>query len=147
MLTFLLSIHLLSLLIVGRFDLNKYYLQCKQCGYHTDPFTVSVALQSGYWPGNARNVNYLFKEEVLKLWDMFRKFMPGSSERSFLKTLNAISDENFRVSNYYLFKCFFKFSQHWFYEWDQVQTWILHYIPTKNINIHSFFKHFRLSLI
>ena len=98
---FLNSIDYETLLIVGRFDLNKFHLQCKQCEHVTDPFTVSVAIKSGYWPGNARHVNYLFKEDVLRLWDMFRKFMPGSSERSFLKSLNAISDENFRVSNYF----------------------------------------------
>ncbi|XP_066931731.1 uncharacterized protein, partial [Clytia hemisphaerica] len=80
----------------GRYDVNKYLLACKDCESTTDPFTVAVILCSGFWPGNPKSLNYLFKEEVFQLWDNFRKFMPGSSERAFLKTLNAISEEHSR---------------------------------------------------
>uniref|UniRef100_A0A7M5UXB5 CxC3 like cysteine cluster domain-containing protein n=1 Tax=Clytia hemisphaerica TaxID=252671 RepID=A0A7M5UXB5_9CNID len=77
----------------GRFDVNKYHLRCNECTSLTDPFTTSVLLSSGFWPGNPKSLNYLFKEEVFQLWDKFRKFMPGSSERAFLKSLNSISDD------------------------------------------------------
>ena len=39
----------------------------------------------------------MFSEDVFVLWDKFRKYMPGSSERAFLKSLNSISEENCRV--------------------------------------------------
>lgn len=68
----------------------------------TDPFTHGVLLRSGFWPGNPKSLNYLFKEEVFQLWDNFRKFMPGSSERAFLKSLNAISDDHSRVRSDFL---------------------------------------------
>uniref|UniRef100_A0A7M5U8G7 CxC3 like cysteine cluster domain-containing protein n=1 Tax=Clytia hemisphaerica TaxID=252671 RepID=A0A7M5U8G7_9CNID len=80
----------------GRFDLHKYIIKCIDCDAQTDPFTIGVLLTSGFWPGNPKSLNYLFKEEVFQLWDNFRKFMPGSSERAFLKSLNAISDDNCR---------------------------------------------------
>lgn len=63
----------------------------------TDPFTFGILLKSGYWPGNISSINYLFDEEVFLLWDKFRKYMPGSSERAFLRSINAISEENGRV--------------------------------------------------
>ena len=91
-------IYKLFLTKTGRYDLNKYFLECQDCNTNTDPFTVPVALSSGFWPGNAKSMNYLFQENVLRLWDMFRKFMPGSSEQSFLRSLNSVSAEHCRVS-------------------------------------------------
>ncbi|XP_066932550.1 uncharacterized protein [Clytia hemisphaerica] len=80
----------------GRFDLQRYSVLCKDCSGEVDPFTLGVLLKSGYWPGSPNSVNYFISEKVFRLWDKFRKYMPGSSETSFLKTLNAISEDNGR---------------------------------------------------
>ena len=80
--------------------MSKYLIFCEDCSSYTDPFTVGVLLTSGYWPGNVTTSSYMFTEDVFELWDKFRKYMPGSSERAFLKSLNSISEENGRVSSF-----------------------------------------------
>ena len=78
--------------------MSKYRLHCADCLGLTDPFSTEVLLASGYWPGNLGTLSYLFDEAVFIMWDKFRKYMPGSSERAFLKSLNSISEDNGRVS-------------------------------------------------
>ena len=90
--------YILFILYLGRFDLLKYYLHCEDCLSIANPFTVDVLLCSGYWPGNVSTINYMISEDVFVFWDKFQKYMSGSSEKSFLKSLNAISEENGRVS-------------------------------------------------
>ena len=80
--------------------MNKYVLECNECAAVTDPFTLPVILTSGFWPGSPKSLNYLFAEEVFHFWDTFRKFLPGSSERAFLRTLNALSADKYRVREF-----------------------------------------------
>ena len=83
---------------LGRFDLYKYKVLCQDCNSVNDPFNVETIIKSGFWPGSLTHINYIIKEDVFSIWDSFRKRMPGSSERSFLMSLNDMAAENGRVS-------------------------------------------------
>ena len=50
------------------------------------------------WPGSAHNLHYLFQQDVSRLWDAFRKQMPGSSEVGLINALCDLSTVNQRVS-------------------------------------------------
>ena len=84
--------------LIGRFDLFKYHLHCNTCGFNIDPFNIDVILKSGYWPGSPTQVNCMIDQTVFRLWDSFRKRMPGSSEKSFMMSLSDISLMIGRVS-------------------------------------------------
>ena len=58
-------------------------------------------ISEGYWPGGPKNFNYVFCEDVFRVWDSLRKYMPGTSETAFLKSLASISSEKGRVSILY----------------------------------------------
>ena len=71
-----------------------------------DPFNLETLISSGLWPGTVEKASYFIHEDVLQLWDGFRKQMPGSSERSFLESLNGLTLLNGRVSSIKHFICF-----------------------------------------
>ena len=83
--------------VLGRFDLHKFKCLCQQCGGIFDPFVMQTLISSGYWPSSFKNVNYIIHEDVFLSWDMFRKRMPGSSEKSFLESLNDLASFHGRV--------------------------------------------------
>lgn len=66
----------------------QFHDVCNQYGNIVDSFTMNNILKSGYWPQSPLNFSYLFPKEVFKIWDQFRKQMPGSSSSAFLETLN-----------------------------------------------------------
>ena len=70
---------------------------CQVCGMEKDPFVLENIVLSGFWPHSPKNFKYVFKKDVFKLWDQFRKQMPGSSEQAFLNTLNSFTITNGRV--------------------------------------------------
>ena len=72
--------------------------ECANCKHVGDPFSLFNIITSGYWPSSPGNLSCLISEEVFQLWDAFRKRMPGSSETSFLKSLNDQTILHGRVS-------------------------------------------------
>ena len=82
----------------GRFVLQKWKFTCSCCGLFQDPFHLKNIVGSGYWPGSPKKFNLLVDEELFIFWDAFRKRMPGSSEKSFIDTLNDLSASQGRVS-------------------------------------------------
>jgi hypothetical protein len=84
--------------ILGRFELLRYQYKCDSCGLKQDPFDLRTILKSGYWPCSPKKFGCLIQTTVFEFWDQFRKQMPGSSERSFLESLNAFTKLHGRVS-------------------------------------------------
>ena len=90
--------HIHVYLLSGRFDVNRYVLNCNECLMEYDPFNLETILYSDLWPGSVNNLHYLFHQDVFRLWDAFRKRMPGSSEVGFINALCDLSTLNQRVS-------------------------------------------------
>lgn len=78
--------------------MNLCSYHCTGCGGHFSPLTLEKIINEGYWPGSPANLNYVFSEDVFRLWDSIRKHMPGTSEAAFIKSLGCISSEKGRVS-------------------------------------------------
>ena len=89
-----------AILILGRFELMKYHIVCANCSIKQNPFTLKNILQSGFWPCSPNTFNCLVHVQTFILWDQFRKQMPGSSEKSFLESLNALTYMYGRVSEF-----------------------------------------------
>ena len=85
-------------LFSGRYDLHWFTLMCEGCNAVQTPMSVNNIIRNGFWPGSPCQVNYLFDQEVFRVWDMFRMQMPGSSESAFIKALEDISALKSRVS-------------------------------------------------
>ena len=83
--------------ILGRYDFPKFILSCEECNETLNPFELENLICCGYWPGSTLNIFYFFSFDVLNLWDSFRKRLPGSSSRGFLKSLEDISVSRGRV--------------------------------------------------
>lgn len=82
----------------GRFDLYLFTYSCSGCDQQFSPLTLEKIINEGYWPGGPKNFNYVFCENVFRVWDSLRKYMPGTSETAFLKSLASISSVKGRVS-------------------------------------------------
>ena len=89
-------------LLLGRYDLYKFSCKCYECGSTFDPFNIGTLISTGYWPSSFKSSSYLFDENVFLTWDVFRKRMPGTSEKSFLDSLNDLTVHYGRVSIEYL---------------------------------------------
>jgi hypothetical protein len=76
---------------LGSYDLHWFGLLCDECGIIQSPMSMKNILRNGFWPGSPCNINYLFDQEVFRVWEAFRKRMPGSSESAFIKALEDIS--------------------------------------------------------
>ena len=87
--------HIFSL--SGRFDLNKFSIQCSRCDAVTPCGSISDMVQAGYWPGSPTDTSYLFDQQLFRLWDAIQKRMPGSSESSFIRALEDVSVTKGRV--------------------------------------------------
>eukprot|EP00111_Clytia_hemisphaerica_P015835 TCONS_00046776-protein len=85
----------------GRYDLHKFKTTCSVCNSSFDPFNIKTLISCGYWPSSFKSSTYIIKEEVFLKWDMYRKRMPGSSEKSFLNSLNDITSHYGRVGSIY----------------------------------------------
>jgi hypothetical protein len=77
----------LQYFIAGRFDLYLFTYSCTGCDQQFSPLTLEKIINEGYWPGGPKNLNYIFCEDVFRVWDSLRKYMPGTSETAFLKSL------------------------------------------------------------
>lgn len=88
----------LGLYFSGHFELLKYIYICKNCGLKQDPFDLFTVLKSGYWPTSPKIFSCLIQTDVFEFWDQLQKQNPGSSERSFLETWNALTRLHGRVS-------------------------------------------------
>lgn len=87
---------------LGRFDLHKFTIRCNVCNSIYDPFEAVNVVRHGFWPSNCSNVSYLFSNDLFYLWDSFRKNMPGSSMRAFIRSLEDISSLHGRVRRLYV---------------------------------------------
>ncbi|XP_028390710.1 uncharacterized protein LOC114515619 [Dendronephthya gigantea] len=74
----------------GRYDLHWFSLVCEACNV-VQPLSLTSIINNGYWPGSPCQVNYLFDQEVFRVWETFKMRMPGSSESAFIKALEDIS--------------------------------------------------------
>ena len=83
--------HLAMYHFLGRYDLHWFGLLCDECGIIQSPMSMKNILRNGFWPGSPCNINYLFDQEVFRVWEAFRMRMPGSSESAFIKALEDIS--------------------------------------------------------
>ncbi|XP_065072071.1 uncharacterized protein LOC135696565 isoform X2 [Rhopilema esculentum] len=84
----------------GRFDLNKFQIECLNCSFCSDLFDdVCQLIRSRYWPGSVGTVSYLFDEDMFESWESFMLRMPGSSEHGFIGSLEDISQYNNRVGH------------------------------------------------
>jgi hypothetical protein len=90
-----------NIFAAGRFDLYLFTYSCSGCDRHFSSLTLEKIISEGYWPGGPKNFKYVFCEDVFRVWDSLRKFMPGTSETAFLKSLASISSEKGRVSILY----------------------------------------------
>ncbi|XP_028403973.1 uncharacterized protein LOC114526573 [Dendronephthya gigantea] len=77
----------------GRFDFNKYTTKCVNCSLVCEPLSnLQLILQNGYWPGSVgSSLSYIFDQDLFRLWDIFQKRMPGTSQKSFLEGLEEFS--------------------------------------------------------
>jgi hypothetical protein len=90
--------YIFFLFLPGRFDLYSFSYSRTGCDQHFSPLTLNKLINEGYWPGGPKNLNYVFCEDVFRLWDSFRKHMPGTSETAFIRSLASISSAKGRVS-------------------------------------------------
>ena len=88
---------------LGRYQLFKFTCLCHNCGSEFDPFTLEILLSTRLWPCSLGKLSYFIEEDVFLLWDAFRKRMPGTSEKSFLDSLNDLSVLNGRVCTFIYF--------------------------------------------
>ena len=62
----------------GRFDLHLFTYSCSGCDQQFSPLTLEKIINEGYWPGGPKNFNYVFCENVFRVWDSLHKYMPGT---------------------------------------------------------------------
>lgn len=87
-----------NFLFPGRFDISHRKYQCLGCLEVLSTSDPAVLTQSGFWPGSISDTTYVFDQDLLLLWDILQKQIPGISERSFLKSLELYSKQKGRVS-------------------------------------------------
>ena len=82
----------------GRFDVKSTAFKCSSdsCSCIIPP-SLTTVLDNGYWPANPRSLNILFSQNLFVLWDSMQKRMPGCSESSFIRALEAFSHSKGRV--------------------------------------------------
>ena len=55
-------------------------------------------IKNGYWPGSLKSSSsYIFHQDVLRMWGILQKQMPGTSQKSFLEGLGEFSVQKGRV--------------------------------------------------
>ena len=65
----------------------------------------SCVIKNGYWPGSLKSpCSYIFHQDLFRMWDIFQKQMPGTSQKSFLAGLGEFSVQKGRVQ--YIFTSF-----------------------------------------
>lgn len=83
---------------MGRFDLHHVHYECKRCNKVLSTSNPLVAIQMGFWPGSISDMTYMFDRDLFLFWDIAQKLTPGTSELSFIKSLEAFSKRKGRVS-------------------------------------------------
>ena len=83
---------------VGRFDISHTKYKCQQCENVLSSTNPQVIIQLGFWPGSVSDMTYVFHEDLLNYWDILQKYVPGVSQNSFVKSLEAFSTQKGRVS-------------------------------------------------
>ena len=71
---------------IGRFDLNKYVMECGNCSWVIEPMSnVEFLVRNGYWPGNLSSSSsaYIFHQELFHMWDIFKKKWQGHLRKVF----------------------------------------------------------------
>lgn len=91
--------YFISCFILGRYDLFHSLYYCNNCDEQFSLTSLETIISEGYWPGNPKQLNHVFSQDVFRLWDYVRKHMPGTSETAFLRSLGNISSEKGRVCN------------------------------------------------
>jgi len=71
--------------------LFKHSLVCAECGLYQNPYNLRTLIHSGFWPCSIKTLTYIVTMDVLSLWDTFRKWMPGSSQKAFLNSLDTLT--------------------------------------------------------
>ena len=87
---------------LGRFDLNKFTVQCSGCQACNPSWSLCDVVQAGYWPGSPTDTSYVFDQQLFYLWDSLQKRMPGTSESSFIRALEDVSVMRGRVSFHHI---------------------------------------------
>ena len=80
--------------------MHHVLFRCLQCHKDLPTSNPLIVTQLGFWPGSISNMIYVFDPEVFLHWDLFQKESPGSSERSFLKSLEQFSLRKGRVCQF-----------------------------------------------
>ena len=89
--------------VLGRFDLSHVLYRCLGCTKDLSTTDPIITAQLGFWPGSIANTTFVFDQELFLHWNLFQKQSPGTSERSFLKSLEQFSVRKGRVCT--LHKC------------------------------------------
>lgn len=84
----------------GRYDLDKFKVHCKECDASLDPLTKAEIVRAGFWPGSPSDINHIFDQSLFEFWDALQKRMPGTSQNSFVRSLEDFSQIKGRVSNF-----------------------------------------------
>lgn len=77
--------------------MHHVLFRCLHCQKDMPTSNPVLVTQLGFWPGSISNMVYVFDPELFLHWDFFQKENPGSSERSFLKSLEQFSLRRGRV--------------------------------------------------
>lgn len=89
--------HCIVVTLKGRFDLSYRCYYCTDCQKECSPWNTDCIIRAGFWPGSIANMHYAFQQDLFMFWDLLQKWMPGSSERSFVKSLEQFSAQKGRV--------------------------------------------------
>lgn len=87
--------------VLGRFDFNKCIVKCTNCDMVCEPWSdYCFVIKNGYWPGSLKSSSsYIFHQDVLRMWDILQKQMPGTSQKSYLEGLKEFSMQKGRVND------------------------------------------------
>ena len=77
--------------------MSHVLFRCLDCNKEVSTSNALITIQLGFWPGSVSSMCYVFDPDVFLHWDLFQKESPGSSERSFLKSLEQFSLRKGRV--------------------------------------------------
>lgn len=90
-------IFIINYFFPGRFDVSHVLPRCLQCNKDVPTSNPLIVAQLGFWPGSVSSPTYVFNPSLFLHWDLFQKESPGSSERSFLKSLEQFALREGRV--------------------------------------------------
>ena len=84
---------------IGIYPLFKFTVACNAYSGISNPFSIKNLLQASIWPVSpSTKTKTFFTEQLFVLWDSVRKRAPGTSEKSFIDSLNDLIRYYGRVS-------------------------------------------------